>query len=162
MAKKLFINKLNEDQLKTLIILGFAEEHRIENYSLACYYDVKYLEDLKIIVRDFYDLISVDVWNLRGDYRIGRFYIDDFSMIYDDEFETDLSYVLKKYLANQFNQDYINYLYETKLNEAEEEKKMLLKESPNILEMYKTSGFFEEKKLSDGVKVKTIERIKTI
>lgn len=77
-----------------------------------------------------------------------------------DDCAMDLSYVLKNYLANQFNQDYINYLYEVRINEANKEMEMLLKDSPNILEMYRPKGFFEKKDLSGGVKVKTIRQSK--
>lgn len=157
MKKKKFIMQLDVDQLKTLIILGLAEcDRQTDDLSSIYLFGVKYLEDLELTIKEWDDFICVTVLDAKNSHHIAIFNINDFSMIIDD-CATDLSDVLKKYLANQF-QDYINYLYEARINEAKEEMKMLLKDSPDILEMYRPKGFFEKKDLSDCVKVKTIVR----
>lgn len=162
MGKKKFIKKLDEEQLKTLIILGLAECDRQSDCQPYLYnFGVIFLNDIKLEVKEFEDLLYVNVLRAKNNYHIVCFNIEDFSMTVDaGGWTTDLSCVLKKYLAYQFEKEYIEYLYETRLIEAKSEKEMLLIESSDILETYRPKGFFDKK--AGNTKTKTIGTVNSV
>ena len=120
-------------QLKTLVILGLIEcdrRHENDNFNYLDY--IYSLEDIVLDIKNF------KVWNdyvsftprYKNGFSIANFCINDFSLIIiNGGLRNSFDEVLYMFLANQFGEEYINYLYERRLNDAEIERDLLLKKS---------------------------------
>lgn len=122
-----FIERLDEEKLKKLAILGLAEMTRKDayGYNYLCYEGKPLnLDSLIIECRKFKDSESLTVTAFyQKKYAIAGFIIDDFSMrVHHGILKEDLSEVLKNYLANQFGVEYTDYLLRKRVEDAIEEK----------------------------------------
>lgn len=155
---KKFIKQLDEEQLKTLIVLGLAECDRNNDFERKYLhgFGVNIFDNLGLIIKEHNDSFYVSVLNLRYKCSIANFSINDFSMIiHDGGWSKDLNSILKIYLVSQFEEDYLSYLYTKRMNEAEEERKMLYNESLKVFENYYPHYLLKEKE-EKAPKVKTI------
>jgi len=155
MERKIFIKELDENQIKTLIVLGLAECDRQNNHDSSYLHRFKLdsLEDLNLDIKERDDSLYIRVIYAKNNYNFVSFDIDDFSMIIRESgWEEDLNYVLKTFLASIFYEDYINHLNKTRLNEINNEREILLKESSKVIENYGPRNFANKDNISKHIK----------
>ena len=129
-----YINDLTEKQVKTLILLGFFEYNYQFEEEIS--YNIYNIDDIKLKQTKYKTALNYSIYNSNNIYKCD-FLINDYSMFINDKgFSLDVSNVLKWYLAHEYGDEYINYLYNKRIKDAENEKDNLLKNSPNVLKEY--------------------------
>lgn len=131
MSKCNFIGRLTEEQLKELTYLCLNECDKNENTH---YLDGKELGD--VVINDLqqnedlirYSSISYDhrpfsMYAYNENIYNSNFCLNDFEMYMSDgKWQVDLSQVLHIYLASIFNDEYLKYLMNKRINDAINEK----------------------------------------
>lgn len=140
---KIYLEKLSEEQMKELIILGLIECDSDDNqdYLRKC----NSLEDISIQPtprEDWNEGDRIFVQTHVGSQipYIPYFTINDFSMvIHDGIWKKNLDEVLHIYLASQFGEEYVNYLFSSRVAEAEKEKEHLTTDASKTFAKMKDS-----------------------
>ena len=133
-----FIDRLDDTQLKVLIVLGLAECDRTNDFEAPYLnYAIRSLDDIELVTKKQKNSLYVSALYSKNESVIANFTINDFSMtISDGGWHKDLSKVLRAYLTNQFADEYALYLYRKRISEAGEELRTAISDSAELFEKY--------------------------
>lgn len=142
-ANKKFLKRLTEEQLKILILLvinAYENEQKYQSYSN--YYQC--LAHVKLICTKEYEWDDIDkvyigtkIGSKKG-YYSPWFMVDDTEIeMHDGNFKKQYNEVLQQYLSQIFGNEYIEFLYQLKLTELNEEKENLINisEGPSLVKV---------------------------
>lgn len=137
---KNFLKRLTEEQLKILILLVLHEYEVEQNYQSYSKY-VQNFAHVRLTYTEKYE------WDNRDKIHIGTkigyqsgyyspwFMVDDTEIkMHDGNFKKSYDEILQQYFSQIFGQEYIEFLYNLKLEELNEEKENLTKisEGPSL------------------------------
>lgn len=142
---KNFLKRLTEEQLKILILLViniYETEQQYQSYSKY----VQNLQHVRLTCTEKYEwenkdkvYIGTKIGYQKG-YYTPWFMVDDTEIeMYDGNFKKEYNEILQQYFSQVFGNEYIEFLYNLKLEELNEEKESLTKisEGPSLTKKIK-------------------------